>query len=80
MSVVLRRLLINSFSAHGLDMNNKRESVSTSVNTCLQVKNVNKSLGAIQTKAARLFCHVLSVPENSHISRKTLDAAGILVL
>ena len=41
---------------------------------------INKYSGAIQTKAARFFRYVLSVPEHSHISRKTLDAAGILVL
>ena len=37
-------------------------------------------LGAIQTKDARFSRHVLSMPEHSHLSRKTLDAAGMLVL
>ena len=37
-------------------------------------------LGPIQTKDARFFRRVLSVPEHSHQSRKTLDAAWILVL
>ena len=36
--------------------------------------------GPIHTKDARFFRRVLSVPEHSHLSRKTLDAAWILVL
>ena len=35
----------------------------------------SKLLGPIQTKDARFFRRVLSVPEHSHLSRKTLDAA-----
>ena len=33
------------------------------------------SLGPIHTKNARFFRRVLSVPEHSHLSRKTLDVA-----
>ena len=40
-----------------------------------RVFGVNRPLGAIQTKDARSFRRVLSVPEHSHLSRKTLDAA-----
>ena len=46
--------------------------------TKTRVFGVNRPLGAIQTKAARSFRRVLSVPE--HLDRKTLDAAGTLVL
>ena len=41
---------------------------------------LNGPLGAIQTKEAHIFRRVLSVPEHAHLSRKTLDAAGTLVL
>ena len=45
-----------------------------------RVFGVNWPSGPIQTKDARFFRRVLSVPEHSHLSRKTLDAARILVL
>ena len=43
--------------------------------TKTRVFGVNRPLGPIQAKDARFFRRVLSVPEHSHLSRKTLDAA-----
>ena len=56
----------------------KTHGYNTAAGTPTSISSVGVRGYSDQSRA--FFRHVLSVPEHSHIRRKTLDAAGILVL